>query len=149
MYSTYKKLGPMVKNKRKIKRYSTKEFANILGVSAGLINTIENNKRDVFKLNLLSNIIETLQIKPDEILKENPLYKQLDFSNKNNEIKIVLTEEGLQYKESFVNFITIISKEFMDFIILYEDKEKISKFTTEYFLQQFNSLNKMAKLYDK
>lgn len=57
-----KKLGELIKYKRKDCRYSTQELADKLGVSAGLINNIENAKTDTFNLKLLNDLSTALDI---------------------------------------------------------------------------------------
>jgi transcriptional regulator with XRE-family HTH domain len=72
------KIGQIIKEKRLIKGYSTQELAEILNVSTGLINNIENGKTDTFNLNFMDKICNILDIsvlsillgesgKPDEL----------------------------------------------------------------------------------
>lgn len=146
MYSIYESFGLIVKKHRKINGYSTKELADILGVSVGLVNNIENSKNDVFKLNLLCSIIEVLQIPIEEVFLERQLYRKVAFSNKKNSINLTLTDEGECCNKLTENFIINITKAFLDFITLYEEREKAAKLATEYFLYQFKLLNKLTKL---
>lgn len=62
------KIGKLVKETRLKKQFSTKELAEKLDVSAGLINNIENGKSDTFNIILLEKLCSTLGINIISIL---------------------------------------------------------------------------------
>jgi len=68
MPKIYEELGKNLRKYRKNKNLTTPELAQLLGVSTGLINNIENGKNDVFKLQLLFKIIEVLDISFGQLL---------------------------------------------------------------------------------
>lgn len=95
-----KKLGELIKYKRKDCRYSTQELADKLGVSAGLINNIEHAKTDTFNLKLLNDLSNALDIDLYLALSQNTRNKNYSFnnpqptediSNKHNELLYKLT----------------------------------------------------------
>ena len=95
-----KKLGELIKYKRKNCRYSTQELADKLGVSAGLINNIEHAKTDTFNLKLLNDLSNALDIDLYLALSQNTRNKNYSFnnpqptediSNKHNELLYKLT----------------------------------------------------------
>lgn len=55
-------VGNLIREKRKEVGLSTKELADKLGISAGLLNNIENSKNDTFHLELLVSISALLNI---------------------------------------------------------------------------------------
>lgn len=55
-------LGNLIRLNRKYKKYSTKELADRLKISSGLVNNIENAKTDTFNLNLLNDLSMVLEI---------------------------------------------------------------------------------------
>jgi transcriptional regulator with XRE-family HTH domain len=68
-----KELGEKIRRYRKAKHYSTAEFAERLGVSAGFINNLENGRNDVFKLELLSSILKILDLPFEELFQFEPV----------------------------------------------------------------------------
>lgn len=75
------KLGNLIRTNRKYKKYSTKELADKLQVSSGLINNIENAKTDSFNLTLLNNLSTTLEIDIINFISLNLNNTNLSFSN--------------------------------------------------------------------
>lgn len=67
MDEVYKQFGKIVRKYRKQKNYSTQKLAEILNVSTGLINNIENGKNDVFKLDLFVSLIKELEIPSEDL----------------------------------------------------------------------------------
>ncbi|WDC83744.1 helix-turn-helix transcriptional regulator [Caloramator sp. mosi_1] len=78
MDNIQKEFGNMVRKYRKEKGYSTQKLAELLGISVGLLNNIENGKSDVFKLEVLSQIFYQLNIPILEFL--NIFYKSFEFN---------------------------------------------------------------------
>lgn len=56
------RIGRLVKEKRIEKKYSTQELAEILGISTGLVNNIENGKTDTFNIALMNKLCSNLGI---------------------------------------------------------------------------------------
>lgn len=94
------KLGNLIRTNRKYKKYSTKELADKLQVSSGLINNIENAKTDSFNLTLLNNLSTTLEIDMIDFISlnlNNPNLLSSNFSidNKNIEDKYIAISSQL------------------------------------------------------
>jgi len=70
-------IGNLIKEKRRLKGYSTQEIAEKLGVSTGFINNLENGKNDSFNLRLLGNLCSFLDISPT-----NFIYNNINFVDK-------------------------------------------------------------------
>jgi len=64
-------IGNLIKEKRRLKGYSTQELAEKLGVSAGFINNLENGKNDSFNLHLLGNLCSLLDVSPISFIFNN------------------------------------------------------------------------------
>lgn len=91
--------GKMVRKYKKEKEYSTQKLAELLGVSVGLVNNIENGKSDVFKLTLLINLIYTLNIPQKNIIKFLYNNNNKDMYNFLNDNDFELTSNKITYKE--------------------------------------------------
>lgn len=74
-----KTLGQTIKKYRLNKSYSTQQLSDILNVSAGFINHLENGKNDAFKLDLLLRLIKELDIPLNEISPFNSSFIEPDF----------------------------------------------------------------------
>jgi transcriptional regulator with XRE-family HTH domain len=62
------RIGKLVREKRLEKGYTTQELADLLGVSSGLVNNIENAKTDSFNFTLMEKLNNILGISPISIL---------------------------------------------------------------------------------
>lgn len=121
-------LGEIIKINRKSKSYSTRELADKLNVSAGLINNIENAKNDVFKLELMINIIDELDIPIHEILTS--LFVQNVDKN----------------DTSIKEYLDLISFQFIDVISKYENKEKAAAALSDWLLSTLSSIKALQNL---
>lgn len=72
MEETLKKIGITIRRQRLAREMSTQQLAEALGVSAGLLNNIENAKTDTFNLELLHKFCSTLHISILELLIDGP-----------------------------------------------------------------------------
>lgn len=61
-------INTLIKSYRKSNKLSTQSLADKLGKSTGLINNLENSKSDVFNIELLSHIIQELQIPLSDVI---------------------------------------------------------------------------------
>ncbi|SHE65929.1 helix-turn-helix domain-containing protein [Caloramator proteoclasticus] len=97
--------GKMVRKYRKDKGYSTQKLAELLGVSVGLVNNIENGKSDVFKLTLFINLISTLNIPQKNIIKFLYSSNHINFNNLLSESDFEFTMDNITLgeKEYFVS----------------------------------------------
>ena len=90
------KLGNLIRTNRKYNKYSTKELADKLQVSSGLINNIENGKTDSFNLALLNNLSAILEINIIDFISLNlNNTNSLSFNNKDIENKYMLLASQL------------------------------------------------------
>lgn len=90
------KLGNLIRTNRKYNKYSTKELADKLQVSSGLINNIENGKTDSFNLALLNNLSAILEINIIDFISLNlNNTNSLSFNNKDIENKYMLLTSQL------------------------------------------------------
>lgn len=112
------KIGKIIREKRNEKGYTTQELANKVGVSAGLINNIENARTDTFNLKLLFDLCDCLNI-PVQSLVQIDLeeFKNFYLSTQNvtkalagrlNLVidKFIETAIKNNYDEKFLDFIT-------------------------------------------
>ena len=90
------KLGNLIRTNRKYNKYSTKELADKLQVSSGLINNIENGKTDSFNLALLNNLSAILEINIIDFISLNlNNTNSISFNNKDIENKYMLLTSHL------------------------------------------------------
>lgn len=133
--------GNMVRKYRKEKGYSTQKLAELLGVSVGLVNNIENGKSDVFKLEVLSQLFKILQIPSKDTLEilfyeqilddlgyisnsQKDLFKNLPYDyqviitrNFNEILKsYTLIFEKYKHNNDFINFINTFITQYSCFI---------------------------------
>lgn len=129
MSTMQEQLGKKVRQHRKQNNYSTADFAQILGVSVGLINNIENARNDVFKLNLLMKVTKELNLPITKFLGLNEV--DVTSVKLNNDSNLALTHHDLNVFDSecieTINFyLTQIMKAFISTVITNKyDKEKI------------------------
>jgi transcriptional regulator with XRE-family HTH domain len=142
--TNYRKLGNVFKKYRKLKDYSTQEFANMIEASSGLVNNIENAKNDVFKMELLEKIVKSLGIPLGELI---PLiYTDLSTPNISVEdgklnitfnvspgIKAEVLESSLK---DIVNSVLELSND-------YVDKEKVLDTVAKYFVQEIEVIRNL------
>lgn len=113
--------GKMIRKYRKEKGYSTQKLAELLGVSVGLVNNIENGKSDVFKLEVLSSLLKLIDI-PEEKLMSFLYSKNISYEIKNNnqEIEIYLPIntsliENDKFKDSLSATLNLLLKVFEEY----------------------------------
>lgn len=113
-----KNLGDLIRYKRKDCGYSTQELADKIGVSAGLINNIENAKTDTFNLQLLNDLSDTLDIDLCSVLSKkninqnysiNTIQINEDIANKHNELIYKLTSL-INNNSNKINTICLLDK---------------------------------------
>ncbi|MHC1685824.1 MAG: helix-turn-helix domain-containing protein [Clostridiaceae bacterium] len=109
------KLGQTVKKYRKTKKLSTQELASRLGVSTGFINHMENGINDTFKLKLLKNLIETLDIPFEEIINvSSPIIT----TSQNKDLVISIPKEVLEATTILNNDLLNTINEYIEVISL-------------------------------
>lgn len=128
MSTIYKRFGTVVRKYRKIKKCSTQELAATLDVSTGLISNIENAKNDVFKLEILENLIRFLDIPIDDLTGIFPAtIDSIKSSSKGNDIVIHIDDyfDGnidllTNSIRNILNTLFAVSKEFDNQAIIYK-----------------------------
>lgn len=120
MAKIHEKLGITIKNYRKLKSYSNLDLAKKLGISVGLVSNLENAKNDVFKLELLNNLLKELDIPLEEIFDICPInINNLDFIDN----KICLStniNENIDVLQSINYNSNLIIRNFLNTIYEYE-----------------------------
>ena len=91
MPNIYLELGKNIRKYRKKKELSTPELAKRLNISTGLVNNIENGRHDVFKLELLLNLMKELDVSLGELLQ----FEGIDVRsiNLHQQLKKILSNE--------------------------------------------------------
>lgn len=150
MANIYKDLGKKIRKYRKEKNYSTATFAEMLEVSAGLINYIENGKYDVFKLDLLNRISNILNIPLNRLLPFADLDPQrINFINE----KISLITDRDPSIEENINLIdynlNLILNSFLNTISEYSYSKEGIEILSNHILEEFNLLTQLHQLNDK
>lgn len=141
MYETYKRFGRKIKSYRKMRGYSSQELAKELNVSVGLINNLENAKNDVFKIDLLLNLINILQMPKFEIFEFNKMYEEINYDSTNNLLQIKLSTNAIEHSKVIESLIKEITFDLLEFIVRFDDKQNVSSLLLEYFKQQLKVFN--------
>ena len=147
MSNVYKELGAKVRRYRKAKHYSTAELADRLGVSAGFINNLENGRNDVFKLELLINILKELDLPLEEFFQLKPVHiRQISVDENNATFSIKKLDGESQEKIDFINHhLNYIVRSFLTTISEYSCSqvaiEEISRSTVSH-LETIRNLKK-------
>jgi len=91
MPNIYLELGKNIRKYRKKKELSTPELAKRLNISTGLVNNIENGRHDVFKLELLLNLMKELDVSLGELLQFDGI--DIRSINLHQQLKKILSNE--------------------------------------------------------
>jgi transcriptional regulator with XRE-family HTH domain len=115
MITYNQKLGNIIKTYRKSKSISTQELAKTLNVSVGCISHIENAKNNVFKLDLLFNLIKELDIPISEILLDNSLILDaLTLNQTKDKIEISLKAADVKHSDLLAENIKLIINAYLE-----------------------------------
>ncbi len=133
-------LGTIIKKYRNSKDYSTQDLADKLNVSAGLINNIENARNDVFKLELLMNVVKELDIPTREILTSI----LIPHHNNTDAEKDTVTADEL--KTITDKYLDLIFSRFTITLSQYEDKAKAAELIANHLLEELNSIKEIKNL---
>lgn len=131
-------LAIKVKERRKTYGYTTADLAHLLDVSAGLINNIENTKNDVFKLQLLNNMINLLNIAPDEILEINKSNLNLLIKDSILTINLDIRNITDNNKHELISTIAPVLELYVEIAASYQGNKKILKQVNNCVLQQLS-----------
>lgn len=126
MAKIYEKLGNTVRKYRKANHYSTFDLADKLNISSGLVNNLENAKNDVFKLELLINLINELHIPVEELLQLDEInIRQIHIKN-NETLFIQKTENESEETIEFINHhLNLILKSFLYTALEYSPNKEV------------------------
>ncbi|CDF58285.1 helix-turn-helix domain-containing protein [Thermobrachium celere] len=141
--------GKMVRKYRKEKGYSTQKLAELLGVSVGLVNNIENGKSDVFKLEVLSCLLKLNEIPEEEFI--SIIYNKTfsyQFKDNNQKIEIYLpsnissaeNNEFKDYLSAILNSLLNVFEEYKQNKNLIESITDSIRFQLELYLKCKNYL---------
>ncbi|MFT9497788.1 helix-turn-helix domain-containing protein [Anaerosolibacter sp.] len=150
MYKIYDELGKKVRMRRKEKNYTTAELAERLGISAGLVNNIENAKYDVFRLELLLQITNELNVSLGELLQLNTLdVRNIEF-NENFLPSIETQGEDTQEDIQFCNHqLNLVIRSFLTTISEYGITRENIETISNHILHEFDTLVKLHRLNTK
>lgn len=142
MLRIYEQLGFKIRKYRKQKNYSTYEFAKRIGVSAGLINNIENGKNDVFKLELLIKIANDLDLTLSDLLDITSLgIETIDInSNFSTDVNNSVSEENAALINSYINQII---QTYLTCILNHGCNEKVIKSVGNHIIDDINFIKKI------
>lgn len=136
------KLGTTLQTKRKSKNLTTEKLAKKLGVSVGLISNIEHGKTDAFKLDLLINLLNTLDISSIQIASDKVLQiNELNLKPSNNNIEININNEALEQSELIKNELSLINNSFLKILYKYNYNPKTVKLLSKHIIREINFLD--------
>jgi transcriptional regulator with XRE-family HTH domain len=131
-------LATNVKERRKSYGYTTVDLARLLDVSAGLINNIENSKNDVFKLQLLNNLLNLLNISHDKIFELKQSSPHLCINNNNLTISLDIRDISESDKHELVTALMPVLNTYVEIAASHKGNKKIIKQVNNCVLQQLN-----------
>jgi transcriptional regulator with XRE-family HTH domain len=140
-------LGDTIKKYRKLKGYSTQALSKKFNISCGLINNIEHNKSDFFKIDLLMNIIKELDIPLDEIkMLVNLSINKISPSSVESEINNMLAKDDFEEANYLNTYAESISQSFTNVIHHYENKQEAAAIISSVILKTLESLQNLKEL---
>jgi transcriptional regulator with XRE-family HTH domain len=142
MPKVYKELGQKIKKYRKSKNLTTSEFATILNISAGHLSNIENGTYDIFRLELLFKIVNTLNLSIEELLQ----FKCIDIKNilLDNNIKNITTNPSspeLAYINKWLNALAIT---YLSTIDKFKTNEDAIESITNHLIDELHLIKKIG-----
>jgi transcriptional regulator with XRE-family HTH domain len=142
-----KSLGETIKKYRKLRGYSTQAFSKKFDISCGLINNIEHDKSDFFKIDLLMNIIKELDIPLNEIktLADQSI-NEISPNSIESEINNVLVEDDFEEVDYLNTYAESIIQSFFNAIHHYEDKQEASVIISSIILKTLESLQNLKEI---
>jgi transcriptional regulator with XRE-family HTH domain len=146
MYTLQEKLGLLVKRQRKMKGLSTHDLAKKLGVSSGLINNIENSKNDVFKLDLLVDLVKELNINLDDIFVESIKINVLNPVREQNTIEITISNEMNKDIEVINKYISTLLTILLESTLKFEDTEEYLHVLSSHIYDDIKTFDKIQSL---
>ena len=120
MNKTYKELGKIIRQHRKLKNISSIELSKKLNISTGTINNIENGRSDIFRLELLHGFITELSIPIDQLFTNIPPNLKISLLSDTN---IFIPQKDTDL-ELIKHNLEIISKTFIDTASAYNCNEQ-------------------------
>lgn len=140
-------LGDIIKKYRKLRGYSTQAFSEKFDISCGLINNIEHDKSDFFKIDLLMNIIKELDIPLDEIRMLLKLsINKISPNSVKGEVNNILVEDDFEEVEYLNTYAESIIKSFCNAIHDYENRQEAAAIISAIILKTLESLQNLKEL---
>jgi len=132
-------LGNLISHHRKQKNYATQQLAQKLNVSVGHISNIENDRGDIFRLELLSRIIHELDIPLNEVV--DSLVDTLDGSHIQNNTNDNMNTEALVDK-----YMKLLRREFESLVCMFNDPEKAADILGLFLIKELKTIKKLEDL---
>lgn len=140
-------LGNIIKKYRKLRGYSTQAFSKKFDISCGLINNIEHDKSDFFKIDLLRDIIKELDIPLDEFKMITDLsIDKISPNSVESEINNILDNGNFEKADCLITYTEAINQSFTNAIHHYEDKQEAAAIISSVILKTLESLQNLREL---
>jgi len=131
------KLGEIIKAKREEKSYSLKDFAKVIGISAGYLSQLENGRKANPKLETVLKIIKELDIDIDMLLGIESTNENLNVKMPSL-LKLIVAKDRnfkvLEDKEVLKKVCNIVDKS-LECKYLIEDKALYEMFLEDIYVQ--------------
>lgn len=133
-------LGNVIKKYRKLNGYSTQAFSEKFNISCGLINNIEHDRSDFFKIDLLMSIIKELHIPINEVLPIDDVQAN-DKVSISNQLEIKSDKSYYLYKN-----LDAITQLYLNVVHQYEDNENAATIICNVIINNLMSLQDLKLL---
>ncbi|MCY6483253.1 helix-turn-helix transcriptional regulator [Clostridium aestuarii] len=147
MLTPNEKLGFTIKKYRKAKNYSTQELAKHLNVSVGFVNHLEHGKNNVFKLNLLMQLINVLDIPLAEIILDKSIQiNGLHINPKEKKLEIYLNNKGFNNIDILTKELNLVINSFLETISEYEYTPEAIKAISTHTVEEMKYIKQLKNL---
>jgi len=143
-----KELGKKIRKYRKNKGLTTSELAKRLNVSVGHISNLENGKNDIFKLELLFNLSEELDIPLNKLLNISTLKVDEVATNREKFEVSFIKPDVIQNKDIPIikKYLKILVENYLDNISNYNYHEESIATITDHLVQELSFMKKLNTL---
>lgn len=113
-----------IKRFRKEKNITTEKLADLLTVSVGTVNNIENKRYNTFKLDLLFEIMRILDIPLSQLLKVDDNSLSLTVNSNDYKLSLDLPFADKEIINLYIDKLSELNKNLVQTISSYENKKR-------------------------
>lgn len=135
-----------IKKYRKEKNITTEKLADLLTVSVGTINNIENKRFNTFKLDLLFEIIKILDIPLYQLLNIDDNSISLTVNSNDYKLSLELPFSDKEFIKLYIEKFSELNKNLVQVLSSYEDKQKSIEIAFNMLNSNLNTIKNISNL---